>query len=67
MVKSGRKDAVLATEHVRSQKRQFSPWDFAGAIVFSRLLPRVLHPHYNRTFEKKGKHPRSQPVERLSS
>jgi len=23
--------------------------------------------HYNRTFEKKSKHPRSQPVERLSS
>ncbi len=23
--------------------------------------------HYNRTFERKGKHPPSQPVERLSS
>ena len=25
----------------------------------------VLH-HYNRTFEKKSKHPHSQPVEQLS-
>jgi hypothetical protein len=29
--------------------------------------PEPCHSHYNRTFEKKSKYPRSQPVERLSS
>ncbi len=42
---------------------RFSPMRSA----FSHLLTEVSQPHYNRTFEKKSKHPRSQPVERLSS
>jgi hypothetical protein len=36
-------------------------------VEYSEVLKALFRPfkHYNRTFEKKSKHPHSQPVERL--
>ena len=38
----------------------------AGYSRIPQDFPGKLWVHYNRTFEKKSKHPHSQPVEQLS-